>query len=126
MCCFSRGEGGGGGGEGAGERECEAREKRDLGEKKSVRVEANLAWSVCCRPTRLDHALHVGETGGKTGRGHGLTGRKPSTNRQTAGCGGKRRSEKHISVQAGRDGERDGGEEDHEGEGEGEQERERI
>ena len=33
---------------------------------------------------------------------------------------------KHISVQAERGGERDGGEEDHEVEGEGEQERERI
>ena len=43
--------------------------------------------SVCCRPARLDRHLHTGETGGKTGRGHGLTGRKPSTNIQTAGCG---------------------------------------
>jgi hypothetical protein len=83
-------------------RECEAREK-GTGEKMRARG-SRPSRSICCRPARLDRHLHTGETGGKTGRGHGLN-RSENQHKQTnSRVRGKRRSEKHISVQAGRGG----------------------
>ena len=75
-----RGEGGGGGGEGAGERECEAREKRDLGRKKCVRVEANLGRSAA-GPLAWTTPCIWEKQAAKRGHGHGQAGQKCSGNR---------------------------------------------